>query len=132
MTKQSGVIKGLHDQECEHGNVAKWPPISFVPVQDKIQDALNINHKEHLQKIQLPIGTELNVTIWHTGMPEEFLNHVKQALHACDHMGFFDSYKKALEACVKVVHLHGKASSELATAQKKKLGKDIIKGLCPS
>ncbi len=23
MTKQSGVIKGLHDQECEHGNVAK-------------------------------------------------------------------------------------------------------------
>jgi len=90
------LVKGLCDQECEHGNIAKRPPISYVPVTDEVQDALNINHKEHLQKIKLPNGTEFNTTIWYTGTPEEFANHVKQEVHACDQMGLFEVYKKAL------------------------------------
>ena len=86
MTDRNGVVKGLRDQECP-----------YVPVIDEVQDALNINHKERLQKIKLPNGTEFNATIWYTGTPEEFLNHAKQALHACERMGYFEEYKKALK-----------------------------------
>ena len=128
MTKRNGVVKGLRDQECQHGNVAKRPPISHVPVTHEVQDALNINHKERLQKIKLPNGTEFNATIWHTGTPEEFANHVKQAVHACDRMGLFEVYKKALMDRGKAVWLKAKAVADLAAAQREKLGKEIIKG----
>jgi len=109
MTKRNGVVKGLCDQECECGNVAKQPLISYVPVTDEVQEALNINHKERLQKIKLPNSTEFNATIWYTGTPEEFTNHVKQAVHACDRMGLFEVYKKALMEKGKAVRLRVKA-----------------------
>ncbi len=126
--RENGVVKGLWDQECERGNIAKQPPISYVPVTDEVQDALNINHKERLQKIKLPNSTEFNATIWYTGTPEEFANHVKQANHACDRMGLFEKYKKALADKNKASRLQSKAAGELATAQKEKLGDEIIKG----
>ena len=109
MTERNGVVKGLRDQECERGNVAKRPLIPYVPVTDEVQDALNINHKERLQKIKLPNGTEFNATIWYTGTPEEFLNHVKQALHACERMGHFEEYKKALKDMGAAVRKQAKA-----------------------
>ena len=39
MTKRNGVVKGLRDQECERGNIAKRPLIPYVPVTDEVQDA---------------------------------------------------------------------------------------------
>ena len=128
MTERNGVVKGLRDQECERGNVAKRPLIPYVPVTDEVQDALNINHKERLQKIKLPNGTEFNATIWYTGTPEEFLNHVKQALHACERMGHFEEYKKALKDMGAAVRKQAKATSDLAAAKQEKLPDDIVKG----
>jgi hypothetical protein len=125
MTKRNRVVKGLCDQECECRNIAKGPPISYVPVTDKVQDALNINHKERLQKITLPNS---NATIWYTGMPEEFANHVKQAVHVCERMGLFETYKQALMDKGKVVRLLAKGTADLAAAQQEKLGDEIITG----
>jgi hypothetical protein len=128
MTERNGVVKGLRDQECERGNIAKRPLIPYVPVTDEVQDALNINHKERLQKIKLPNGTEFNATIWHTGTPEEFANHVKQALHACERMGYFEEYKKALKEQGAAVRLQAKAIADLEAAKREKLPDDIVKG----
>ena len=116
MTERNGVVKGLRDQECERGNVAKRPLIPYVPVTDEVQDALNINHKERLQKIKLPNGTEFNATIWYTGTPEEFANHVKQAVHACERLGYFKNYQAAKKAHGESKKAHSDAVSEYETA----------------
>ena len=39
MTERNGVVKGLRDQECERGNIAKQPLIPYVPITDEVQDA---------------------------------------------------------------------------------------------
>ena len=116
MTERNGVVKGLRDQECERGNIAKRPLIPYVPVTDEVQDALNINHKERLQKIKLPNGTEFNASIWYTGTPKEFLNHVKQAVHACERLGYFSNYQPARKAHGDSKKTHAEAVSEYETA----------------
>ena len=116
MTDRNGVIKGLRDQECERGTVTRRPPIPYVPVNDEVQDALNINHKERLQKFKLPNGTEFNAGIWYTGTPEEFLNHVKQAVHACERLGYFKNYQAAKKAHGESKKAHADAVSEHETA----------------
>jgi hypothetical protein len=78
MTERNGVLQGLKDQECEHGNCTNRPPIPYVPVVDKIQDAVNSNSNEpRTQKIKLLNKTEFQAGVWNTGTPEEFLMHVK-------------------------------------------------------
>ena len=129
MIERSGVVKGLRDQEWECSNVAKQPVISFVPAIDEVQDALNINHKERTQKIKLPNNTEFNATIWHSGTPEEFLNHTKQAVHVCERLGHFETYKKALKDYVKTVRLQAKAVADLEAAKQEKLEEGILEGL---
>jgi hypothetical protein len=127
MIDRSGVVKGLRDQECERG---KRPTISFVSAVDEVQDALNINHKERTQKIKLPNNTEFNATIWHSGTPEEFLNHTKQAVHVCERLGHFETYKKALKDYEKTVRLQAKAVADLEAAKQEKLEEGILEGLC--
>ncbi len=41
MSERNGILKGLKDQECEKGNLAKCPPIAYVPVVNKVQAQLN-------------------------------------------------------------------------------------------
>lgn len=119
MTERSGVLKGLKDQECERGSRTKRPPIPYVPVVDEVQDALNANSKEaRTQKIKLPNKTEFQATIWNTGTPEEFVNHVKQALHACERMGLFADYDAALKARKKADKKLLEVQRQLEAAQK--------------
>jgi hypothetical protein len=90
MTKQNGLLNGLKDQECERGNCTKRPPIPYIPVVDEVQDTINANSREpRTQKIKLPNKTEFQACVWNSGTPEEFLSHVKQAIHACDCTGLF-------------------------------------------
>ena len=98
MTEHNRVLKGLKDQECKCSNWTNRPPIPYVPVVDEIQDAVNANNNEpRTQKIKLPNKTEFQAGVWNTGTPEEFLMHVKQAIHACDRMGLFSDYETARE-----------------------------------
>ncbi len=117
MTERNGVLKGLKDQECVRGNHTNWPPIPYVPVVDKIQDAVNANSNQPcMQKIKLPNKTEFQAGVWNTGTPEEFLMHVKQAIHACDRMGLFSDYKTPHENSLKSKDLYDKAMEDLQTA----------------
>ena len=117
MTERNGVLKGLKDQECERGNRTNRPPIPYVPVVDEIQDAVNANSNEpRTQKIKLPNKTEFQAGVWNTGTPEEFLMHVKQAIHACDRMGLFSDYETARENRLKSKDLYDAATEDLQTA----------------
>jgi hypothetical protein len=94
MTERNGVLRGLKDQECEGGNRTNRPPIPYVPVIDEIQEAVNANSNEpRTQKIKLPNKTKFQAGVWNTGTPEEFLMHIKQAIHACEQMGLFSDYE---------------------------------------
>ena len=118
MTERNGVLRGLKDQECERGNRTNRPPIPYVPVVDEIQDAVNANSNEpRTQKIKLPNKTEFQAGVWNTGTPEEFLMHVKQAIHACDRMGLFSDYETARENRLKSKDLYDTATEDLQTAE---------------
>jgi hypothetical protein len=116
MAERNGVLKGLKDQECEKGNRSKRPHIPYVPVVDEIQEAYNAGIKERTQKIKLPDKTEFHAGIWYTGTPEEFLNHVKQAVDACKRMGYFDKYKDSLDARNKANGRYEIAVQDIETA----------------
>ena len=94
MSERAGA-KGLKDQECERGNRVRRPPIPYVPVVDEVQETLALK-KERFETFTLPNNTKFKVRIWDAGTPEEFLNHIKEALNACERLGHFDAYKQAL------------------------------------
>ncbi len=117
MTERNGVLKGLKDQECECGNRTNRPPIPYVPVVDEIQDAVNANsNKPRGQKIKLLNKTEFQAGVWNTGMPEEFLMHMKHAIHACDCMGLFSDYETARKNRLKSKDLYDAVMEDLQTA----------------
>lgn len=97
MTERIGA-KGLKDHECEKGKCVRRPPIPYVPVFDEVQETLAAKRDERYDTFELPNKTKFKVRIWETGTPEEFLNHVKQALNACERLGYFEDYKKSFQA----------------------------------
>jgi len=118
MGERNGVLKGLKDQECERGNRSKRPPIPYVPVVDEVQDTLNANSKEsRTETIKLPNKTEFRASVWYTGTPEEFLNHVKGAIHACERMGLFSDYAEAVKGRLTSKRGYDAAVSALTIAK---------------
>jgi hypothetical protein len=78
MSEQSRVIKGLKDQECEKGAISRRPPVSYVPVIDKVQEQLNSSLSgKRLEKLTMPDGVTFHIGVWYSGTPEQFLLHVK-------------------------------------------------------
>jgi hypothetical protein len=93
MSEQSKIVKGLKDQECEKGAISRRPPISYVPVIDEIQEQLNSNlTSKRYEKLATPKGITFNVGVWYSGTPEQFLMHVKQAMHSVKQAGLVDTY----------------------------------------
>ena len=130
MTERNGVLNGLKDQECERGNRTKRPPIPYVPVVDEVQEALNANNREaRTQKIKLPNKTEFQAGVWNTGTPEEFLMHVKQAIHACDRMGLFLDYETARQKRLKYKELYDAAVLDLDAARTAQADDAIVEDL---
>ena len=121
MSERNGVIKGLKNQECERGANAQRPPIAYVPVIDEVQDALNAKSTEsRTETIKLPNGTTFQAGIWYTGTPEEFLNHVKQAVHACERKELFSDYDEAVKQGNKSYEKYKKALDEHKAARERK------------
>eukprot|EP00804_Cyclotella_cryptica_P007350 CCRYP_002569-RA/>CCRYP_002569-RA protein AED:0.47 eAED:0.56 QI:0/0/0/0.66/1/1/3/0/156 len=79
----------------------KNSPIRYIPEQDPVQDALAKDKKTTYFKLTLPnTGNELKVAVWASGTPEQFLLHVRSAIHACKQMGLdtdFAAAEKAVE-----------------------------------
>ena len=95
----------------QEGELRSSSPYPYVPVIDPVQEIVN-SSKEHPMKIKLPDKTEIQVPIWHSGMPEAFLIHVCEALSACKRKGYFSKYSGALDSIRKskeAIRLFGRA-----------------------
>ena len=80
--------KGLKVVECKHHVGGKNAPIRYIPEQDPVQDALEKTKKTTYFKLTLPnTRNELKVAIWASRTPEQFLLHVRTALHICKQLG---------------------------------------------
>ena len=96
MSERNGVLKGLKDQECEKGAISRRPPIAYVPVIDEIQEQLNNSLSgKRTEKLTTPDGVTFHVGIWYSGTNEQFLLHVKQAMHSVKRAGLVDEYYSA-------------------------------------
>jgi hypothetical protein len=102
MSATKTVPEGLKNQECEKENRKKCPPIPYIPVVDKVQEAVS-KGKDFSYKITLPDKTKFSVPIWDTGTQEAFLIHVQQAKSACKRKGLFQDNDDAILAEMKSV-----------------------------
>ena len=79
--------EGLKLSECERGVGGKNSPIRYIPEKDPVQEALERTKKTNYFKLTLPhTGSELKVALWASGTPEQFILHVRAAIHACKQM----------------------------------------------
>ena len=77
-------LERLKVVECEPAVGGKNAPICYIPEQDPVQDALENTKKTTYFKSTLPnTGNELKVAIGTSGTPEQFLLHVRTAMHVC-------------------------------------------------
>lgn len=130
MSDRAGVIKGLRDQECERGNRTKRPPIAYVPVIDEVQEKLNLDNSEgRTQKIKLANDTEFRAGVWFSGTPEQFLNHVKQALNAITRKGLFSEYDTAYARREEARRHFDDATADVRAALNSRAARDVIDSL---
>jgi hypothetical protein len=66
-----------------------------------VHDALNKNKKTTYVKLTLPnTGNELKVVVWASGTPEQFLLHIRSAMHVCKQMGLDTNFADAEKAVI--------------------------------
>jgi hypothetical protein len=93
------VPEGLKLSECERGIGGKNSPIRYIPEKDPVQEALEKTKKTNYFKLTLPnMGSKLKVALWASGTPEQFILHVRAAIHACKQMEHDVKYQNAEEA----------------------------------
>ena len=74
--------KSLKDSECEKGQLAIWPPISYVPPTD-----LHSSTESEIIKVKLPDGTTVSVKAFSSGNNEENILHWAAILRLFDQKG---------------------------------------------
>ena len=85
--------------ECERGVGGKNSPIRYIPKKDPVQEVLEKAKKTNYFKLMLPnTGSKLKVALWASGTPEQFVLHVRSAIHACKQMEHDVKYLNAKEA----------------------------------
>eukprot|EP00804_Cyclotella_cryptica_P027897 CCRYP_003796-RA/>CCRYP_003796-RA protein AED:0.34 eAED:1.00 QI:0/0/0/1/1/1/2/0/430 len=126
MSSVKAIPEGLKWVECERGIRGKNSPVRYIPKQDPVQDALVKNKKTTYFKLTLPnTGNKLKVAVWASGTPEQFLLHVRSAIHACKQMRLDTSFADA-EKAIKTAKLDAEIAKEeyaqLHNSEKKKKG----------
>eukprot|EP00804_Cyclotella_cryptica_P020405 CCRYP_012622-RA/>CCRYP_012622-RA protein AED:0.45 eAED:1.00 QI:0/0/0/1/1/1/2/0/438 len=126
MSSVKAFPEGLKWIECERGIRGKNSPVRYIPEQDPVQDALEKTKKTTYFKLTLPnTGNELKVAVWASGTPEQFLLHVRSAIHACKQMGLdtdFAAAEKAVETAKIEAELAKQEYVTVRNAEKKKKG----------
>eukprot|EP00804_Cyclotella_cryptica_P022218 CCRYP_017950-RA/>CCRYP_017950-RA protein AED:0.35 eAED:0.85 QI:0/0/0/1/0/0.5/2/139/459 len=126
MSSVKAIPEGLKWVECERGVGGKNSPIRYIPEQDPVQDALAKDKKTTYFKLTLPnTGNELKVAVWASGTPEQFLLHVRSAIHACKQMGLdtdFAAAERAVETATFEAEVAKQEYVMVRNAEKKKKG----------
>ena len=124
MSFAKSVPEGLKLTECERGVGGKNSPIRYIPEKDPVQEALEKNKKTNYFKLTLPhTGSELKVAMWASGTPEQFILHVRAAIHACKQMEHDikcrDS-EEAVETAVMDLDIKKEEYAKVRASEKKK------------
>ena len=118
--------EGLKLSECERGVGGKNSPIRYIPESDPVQEALEKKKKVTYFKLTLPsTKSEMSVAQWASGTPEQFLLHVRSAIHACKQMGLdtdFAAAKRAVDTAKIEAELAKQEYVTVRNAEKKKKG----------
>eukprot|EP00804_Cyclotella_cryptica_P007465 CCRYP_002661-RA/>CCRYP_002661-RA protein AED:0.40 eAED:1.00 QI:0/-1/0/1/-1/1/1/0/374 len=126
MSSVKAFPEGLKWVECERGIGGKNSPVRYIPEQDPVQDALEKTKKTTYFKLTLPnTGNELKVAVWASGTPEQFLLHVRSAIHAYKQLGLdtdFAAAEKAVETAKIEAELAKQEYVTVRNAEKKKKG----------
>eukprot|EP00804_Cyclotella_cryptica_P022963 CCRYP_014980-RA/>CCRYP_014980-RA protein AED:0.48 eAED:0.48 QI:0/-1/0/1/-1/1/1/0/106 len=101
MSSVKAFLEELKWIECKRGIGGKNSPLRYIPEQYPVQDALEKTKMTTYFKLTLPnTGNEFKVAVWASRTPEQFLLHVRSAIHACKQMGLdtdFAAAEKAVE-----------------------------------
>jgi hypothetical protein len=100
MSLAKAALEGLEDHECKRITLRERPPNPYVPKKDSVQETVSSLKAESL-KTQIGEGTELQVSIWHSGTRKAFFMHVGSAMDAIKKQGHFKAHKAAHEAYVE-------------------------------
>ncbi len=67
---------------------------------DEVQEQLNsgLSGKRY-EKLTMPNDVTFNIGVWYSGTNEQFLLHIKQALHTVKRAGLVDKYYSARAKC---------------------------------
>ena len=117
MSSAKAFPEGLKWIECERGVGGKNSPIRYIPEQDPVQDALEKSKKTTYVKLTLPnTGNELKVAVWASGTPEQFVLHIRSAIHACKQMGLDAKFAETEQTVI-----NAELEAELAKSEYVKL-----------
>jgi hypothetical protein len=83
------VKAGLKDHECKRIILCKCPLVPHVPKKDVVQETASALKNDQNLKTHIGDGTELCLSIWHSGMRKVFLMHVGLAMDAIEKEGHF-------------------------------------------
>jgi hypothetical protein len=71
---------------------------------DPVQEALEKNNMTNYFKLTLPhMGSELKATLWAARNPEQFILHVRSAIHTCKQKEHNVKFSRAKEAFATVM-----------------------------
>ena len=98
------VPEGLKLSESKHGIGGKNSPIRYIPEKDPVQEALKKNKKTNYVKLTLPhTDSKVKVALRVSGTPEQFILHVRSAIHACKQMEHDVNFSNAKEAVANAI-----------------------------
>jgi hypothetical protein len=96
MSFAKSVPKGLKLWECEQGIGGKNLPIRYIPEKDPVQEAPEKTKMTNYLTL-LNTSSELKVALWASRTPEQFILHVRSAIHTCTKMEHDVKYLNAEE-----------------------------------
>ena len=79
MSDDKVLPKDLKDEEAERGRIRR-PPIPYIPLEDPIQESVEINPGTKWFKVTLPDGTTVYHKVYDGGANKVFIIHVKEVL----------------------------------------------------
>jgi hypothetical protein len=104
MSFAKSVPEGHKLSECKQGIGGKNSRFRYLPKKDHVQEALEKIKKPNYFKLTIPhMGSKLKVALWASGTPEQFILHMRSAIHTCKQMEHDIKFSKAEETVANAI-----------------------------
>ncbi len=114
MSLAKAVPGGLKNRECKRIALRKRPPVPSIPKNDVIQEMVSAMNNNRSLKATIGEGSELRLSIWHTGMQEALLMHVESTFDPIEKQGHIKAYEAGQELYMEQCNAARQAKAALA------------------